>query len=59
MPVIFQKDNTVQVIGTELKGHVLDVTLSPDKTLQYLVQFKDLNGVDHQRWFEEDRLTKY
>jgi hypothetical protein len=58
MPVIFQKDDVVQVTGTPLAGHVLDVALSPDKTLQYLVQFRDLNGVDHQRWFEENVLAK-
>lgn len=57
MATAFSKGQEVKLIATAPQGPVLALRMLEDGTVQYLVQWDDAEGVEQQRWFDEDQLT--
>ena len=39
------------------QGEVKQLTVNQDGDIQYLVEYTDVVGETHQRWFKEDELV--
>lgn len=57
MAATFKKGTIVKAIAVIPTGPVESVRMLDDGTVMYLVTYTDVNGVEHQRWFDEDQIT--
>jgi uncharacterized protein YodC (DUF2158 family) len=53
----FKKGEVVQLQVVVPEGPVLSMRMDEDGNVQYLVGWTDDNGVEQQRWFDEDQLV--
>ena len=53
----FKKGEEVKLIAVIPEGPVLALRMDEDGNVQYLVGWTDANGVEQQRWFDEDQLV--
>jgi hypothetical protein len=53
----FQKGDVVKLAVPAPQGPVLALRMTEDGVVQYLVSWVDANGIEQQRWFDEDKLT--
>lgn len=52
----FKKGTLVRKVVPDIVGEVRGARLDGDLQMEYLVAFKDAEGVDHERWFGEAEL---
>jgi uncharacterized protein YodC (DUF2158 family) len=57
MATEFKKGDTVALKSVNPQGPVQALRMTEDGVVQYLVQWSDIDGVTHERWFDEDQLT--
>jgi uncharacterized protein YodC (DUF2158 family) len=57
MATTFKKGDVVKLAATVPQGPVVALRMNEDGIVQYLVEWEDATGVEHQRWFNEDQLT--
>jgi hypothetical protein len=53
----FKKGEEVKLIAVVPAGPVLSMRMDEDGNVQYLIGWTDANGVEQQRWFDEDQLV--
>jgi uncharacterized protein YodC (DUF2158 family) len=53
----FKKGEEVKLIAVIPEGPVLALRMDEDGVVQYLISWTDANGVEQQRWFDEDQLV--
>jgi uncharacterized protein YodC (DUF2158 family) len=53
----FKKGEVVKLQVVVPEGPVLALRMDEDGNVQYLVGWTDANGVEQQRWFDEDQLV--
>jgi uncharacterized protein YodC (DUF2158 family) len=53
----FKKGEEVKLIAVIPEGPVLSMRMDEDGNVQYLIGWTDANGVEQQRWFDEDQLV--
>lgn len=58
MATKFAKGQTVKVAAVLPQGPVEALRMDEDGTFYYLVKWTDANGVDQERWFEENQLVE-
>jgi uncharacterized protein YodC (DUF2158 family) len=58
MATAFKKSEVVKLSAVVPQGPVIALRMDESGVVQYLVEWKDAAGVTHQRWFDEDKLTK-
>lgn len=54
---MFKKGDLVKVKTVVPEGPVVSLRMNEDGVVSYLVQWTDAEGVEQQRWFEEEQLT--
>ena len=57
MAATYKKGTMVKAIAVIPTGPVESVRMLDDGTVVYLVTYTDVNGVETQRWFDEDQIT--
>ena len=57
MATKFAKNEQVKLIGTLPEGPVQKLRMTEDGDVEYLVTWTDIDGVPHERWFQEAQLT--
>ena len=57
MATKFQKGDVVKLNVPQPQGPVQALRMTEDGVIQYLVSWSDADGVEQQRWFDEDQLT--
>jgi hypothetical protein len=57
MATKFQKGQEVRAIGVVPQGPVKSFRMDEDGVVYCLIQWKDANGIVHERWFAEDGLV--
>jgi hypothetical protein len=58
MATKFAKGEEVKVVGVIPQGPVDKLRMDEDGNFFYLINWEDASGVEHQRWFAEEDLTK-
>lgn len=58
MATKFSKGQKVKLASVMPQGPVQALRMDEDGNFYYLVQWKDANGVEHERWFEESQLVE-
>jgi uncharacterized protein YodC (DUF2158 family) len=53
----FKKGEEVKLIAVIPQGPVLALRMDEDGVVQYLISWTDANGIEQQRWFDEDQLV--
>jgi uncharacterized protein YodC (DUF2158 family) len=53
----FKKGEEVKLIAVIPEGPVLALRMDEDGVVQYLISWTDANGIEQQRWFDEDQLV--
>jgi YD repeat-containing protein len=53
----FKKGEEVKLIAVVPEGPVLALRMDEDGNVQYLIGWTDADGVEQQRWFDEDQLV--
>lgn len=57
MATKFTKGQEVKVIGVIPQGPVKALRMDEDGNFYYLIEWTDVNGNQHERWFDEAVLT--
>ena len=57
MATTFKKGEVVKLAAVVPQGPVIALRMDENGIVQYLVEWEDATGVEHQRWFDEDQLT--
>ena len=57
MAANFKIGQEVKVASIVPQGPVLSLAVTPEGDIQYLVEYKDADGVAQERWFKEDELA--
>ena len=57
MATTFKKGDVVKLKAVLPEGPVTALRMDENGVVQYLVEWEDATGVEHQRWFDEDQLT--
>jgi hypothetical protein len=57
MATLFKKGDTVKLVVQAPTGPVLALRMLEDGTVQCLVEWTDVDGAVHQRWFDESELV--
>lgn len=57
MATLFKKGDTVKLAVHVPTGPVQSLRMLEDGTVQCLVEWTDVEGVVHQRWFNETELS--
>jgi len=57
MATAFKKGEVVKLSAVVPQGPVIALRMDENGVVQYLVEWEDMTGVTHQRWFDEDQLT--
>lgn len=57
MAANFKIGQTVSVVTVVPKGPVKALTVNQDGDIQYLVEYKDVDGSAQERWFKEDEIA--
>lgn len=57
MATKFVKGQEVKVIGVIPQGPVKALRMDEDGNFYYLIEWTDVNGNAHERWFDEVNLT--
>lgn len=57
MAANFKPGAQVKVSAVPPQGEVLQLSVSQEGDIQYLVEYIDAEGNTHQRWFKEDELV--
>jgi hypothetical protein len=57
MATNFKKGDMVKAIAIIPTGPVESIRMLDDGTVVYLVTYTDVNGVEQQRWFDEEQIT--
>ena len=57
MAANFKIGQEVKVASIVPQGPVLSLDVTPEGDIQYLVEYKDADGVAQERWFKEDELA--
>lgn len=57
MATTFKKGEVVKLSAVVPQGPVVALRMDEDGVVQYLVEWRDADGVAQQRWFDEDTLT--
>lgn len=52
----FKKGSRVRKVVPDIVGEVKDARLDAELQMEYLIAFKDVAGIDHERWFSEAEL---
>lgn len=52
----FRKGEEVKLIAVVPTGPVTAMRMDEDGNVQYLISWTDVDGVEQQRWFNEDQL---
>lgn len=58
MATKFTKGQEVKVIGVIPQGPVKALRMDEDGNFYYLIEWTDVNGNQHERWFDEVALTE-
>lgn len=58
MAASFKVGQEVKLVVVVPQGPVAALSVDPEGNIQYLVSYKDVNGVDQSRWFSEHELTQ-
>lgn len=58
MATAFKKGDVVKLAAVVPQGPVLALRMDEDGVVQCLVEWTDAQGVQQQRWFNEDQLTE-
>ena len=53
----FKKGDVVKLITVVPEGPVQSIRMTEEGVVQYLVSWTDIDGIVHERWFDEDQLT--
>ena len=53
---MFKKGDRVRVKAVVPEGPVVALRMSEDGAVSYLIEWTDMAGDTHQRWFTEDQL---
>lgn len=53
----FAKGQTVKVKAVIPSGPVQKMRMDEDGIVSYLIEWTDINGTVHERWFTEDQLV--
>ena len=53
----FKKGDVVKLITVVPEGPVQSIRMTDEGVVQYLVSWTDIDGISHERWFDEDQLT--
>ena len=53
----FQKGQNVKVNAVIPEGAVQKMRMDDDGNVSYFIQWTDVNGVDQERWFDENELV--
>jgi len=56
MTTMFTKNKIVKLKAIVPTGPVLSIRMEEDGNIQYLIEWKDVDGELKQRWFNEDQL---
>ena len=56
MAASFKVGQEVQLITVIPEGPVMQLTVDQEGNIEYLVAYKDSDGVFQSRWFKEDEL---
>lgn len=57
MAANFKPGTQVKLNVAPPQGEVLQLSVSQEGDIQYLVEYTDAAGEVHQRWFKEDELA--
>lgn len=57
MAASFKIGQKVKLTSVVPQGPVLQLSVTPEGDIQYLVEYKDTDGVAQERWFKEDELA--
>ena len=57
MATQFKKGDVVKLKTVVPQGPVQALRMDEDGTVQCLIAWKDANGNEQERWFDEDELT--
>jgi len=57
MAATYRKGDMVKAVAVIPTGPVESIRMLDDGTVVYLVTYTDVNGVEQQRWFDEDQIT--
>lgn len=58
MATKFAKGQEVKAAAIVPQGPVQALRMDEDGVFYYLVSWKDANGVEQERWFEEEQLVE-
>jgi hypothetical protein len=56
MASTFKKGDLVKLVTVVPEGPVQSIRMTEDGDVQYLVGWTDVDGVVHERWFDEEQL---
>jgi len=57
MAATYRKGDMVKAVAVIPTGPFESIRMLDDGTVVYLVTYTDVNGVEQQRWFDEDQIT--
>lgn len=57
MAATYRKGDMVKAVAVIPTGPVESIRMLEDGTVVYLITFTDVNGIEQQRWFDEDQIT--
>lgn len=57
MASAFKKGQVVKVNTVVPQGPVQSIRMDDEGVVYYLIQWDDVNGTAHERWFAEDELV--
>lgn len=52
----FKKGDKVKLITVSPQGVIQSMRMTEEGVVQCLLEWVDLDGVTHQRWFDQDQL---
>jgi hypothetical protein len=56
MASTFKKGDLVKLVTVVPEGPVQSIRMTDEGVVQYLVGWTDVEGVTHERWFDEEQL---
>jgi uncharacterized protein YodC (DUF2158 family) len=58
MPTKFVRGDLVKLNTVVPEGPIVKLNMSEEGEITYLVKWKDVDGVEQERWFTEDQLIE-
>ena len=53
----FKKGDIVKTVAMAPEGPILSMRMDDDGVVYYLIEWTDISGITHQRWFTEKEIT--